>query len=491
MVDVAADVHDLREYVDALSLLGDLRLIDHEVDPVLEVGATIRLSCERRTPAPFFTHVTGTDALGCRILGAPGALSAAAGKPYARVALSVGLRADAGPRQILEHLAAATNLPPIEPVVVDAGACQQNILLGDQATLAGFPKPLLHERDGGPYVNTWGTIVARTPDRQFTSWSISRIMYLDDTHMTGLVAPGQHIHAVWSQWEQLGEPMPFALVQGGHPAIPFVSGMPLPNHVEEVGYLGALLGRPIQLVRCQTNDLRVPAEAEIVIEGHLSISRDAAEGPMGEYAGYQPSETSRQPTYTIEAITHRDNPIWPAVVEGEPVDEYHTVTGISGSADCLGALQAAGLPVTTVWAPPELAMHVVIVTVDTNWRADLPDVSSEELCRRIFEVIRTRRFSNYIPRFFILDDDIDATDPAELGWALATRVHPTARQFIDSDVIAPLIACYTDEERHRGHAARVIHDALQPAPEKRWRRSSFARIYPDDVRRRVLAAWPD
>ncbi|MBS1690825.1 MAG: UbiD family decarboxylase [Actinobacteria bacterium] len=485
------DLNDLRDYLDALNELGDLRVIDREVDPTLELGATIRLSYERRAPAPLFTRVSGAQNTGCRILGAPAALSSVDATRYARVALSVGLDADATAQQILEHLSAATLRPAIQPVVVDSGACQQHVLLGDRASLADFPKPLLHEGDGGPYVNTWGTIVARTPNGQFTSWSIARIMYLDDTHMTGLVAPGQHIHSVWSQWQALGQPMPYALVQGGHPAIPFVSGMPLPDGVEEVGYLGALLGRPVELVRCQTNDLLVPADAEIVIEGRLSIGRDATEGPMGEYAGYQPGETSLQPVYTIDAITHRDNPIWPAVAEGEPVDEYHTVTGITGSADCLGALRAAGLPVTAVWAPPEMAMHAMVITVAQQWRDGLPGVGSEELTRRIFDVLRTRRFSHHMPRFYVLDDDIDPADLSELVWALATRVHPTARQFTDCDVIVPLIACYTDEERHHGRAARTVHDALQPAPEGRWRRAGFDHIYPDDVRHRVLASWPE
>ncbi len=486
-----AELRDLRDYVDALDDLGDIRRVDDRLDPYLEVGATIRLSYERRSPAPLFTGVAGNDDTRCRVLGAPAALSAAPGKPYARVALSLGLDAAAGPHDILKHLADAVGRPPVAPVVVDQGLCQQNVLRGEAASLAGFAKLTLHEGDGGPYVNTWGTIVARTPDSQFTSWSIARIMAIDDRHLTGLVAPGQHIHHVWSRWAALGKDMPFALVQGGHPAVPFVSGMPLPDGVEEVGYLGALLGRPVELVRCQTNDLLVPANAEIVIEGHLSMTRDANEGPMGEYAGYQPQESSAQPIYTIEAITHRDEPIWPAVAEGEPVDEYHTVTGITGAADCLSALQAAGLPVTTVWAPPETAMHCLVITVTRGWRDSTGAADTEDLCRRIFAVLRTRRFSHHAPRFFILDDDIDPTNPAELSWALATRVHPTARQFTDYDTIVPLIACYTDAERHRGRAERVIHDALTPALEDgHWRRSSFEHIYPEHIRQRVLSAWP-
>jgi 3-polyprenyl-4-hydroxybenzoate decarboxylase len=95
-----------------------------------------------------------------------------------------------------------------------------------------------------------------------------------------------------------------------------------------------------------------------------------------------------------------------------------------------------------------------------------------------------------MPRIFVLDDDIDPANTAELGWALATRVHPTARRITENYPIVPLIACYTDDERHHAQGDHVIFDALQPAPGERWRRSGFNHIYPEDVRRRVLAAWP-
>ena len=276
----------------------------------------------------------------------------------------------------LEVLAAARTREPIAPTLVQTGPCKQNILLGGRATLDVFPTPLLHEGDGGPYVNTWGTIVARTPDGSFTNWSIARIMMIDGKHMTGLVLHPQHIAYVWQQWADRGEPMPFALVQGGEAALPFVSGMPLPDGVEEAGYLGALLGEPLELVQCETVDLRVPAGAEIVIEGHLSVERAGVEGPMGEFSGYRPNETSMQPIYTVEAITHRDDPIWPTVVEGEPVDEFHTATGLTLAAEALAGLRAAGLPITTAWEPFEGASHFLVVSVAADWRAALPGVST-------------------------------------------------------------------------------------------------------------------
>ncbi|WP_432012874.1 UbiD family decarboxylase [Streptomyces cucumeris] len=481
---------DLRTYIAALEELGDVRVIDRRVDPHLEAGAVIRRAYETVAPAPLFTNIDGT-APGFRLLGAPAALSSAPGKPLARIALSLGLDTAAGAREIIDALAEARSREPIRPVLVDAATapCKQNVLLGDEATLDRFPTPLLHEGDGGPYVNTWGTIVARTPDGSFTNWSIARIMMLDGTHMTGLVVPGQHIHHVWQQWAERGEAMPFALVQGGHPAVPFVAGMPLPDGIEETGYLGALLGEPLELVPCETVDLQVPAGAEIVIEGHLSCDRTAVEGPMGEFAGYQPQGTSLQPVYTISAISHRDDPIWPTVVEGEPVDEFHTVTGLTLAAEALAALRSAGLPVTSAWEPFDMAAHALVVSVAADWRERQPGTESIELAQRITDVIDAQRFQVMVPRIFVLDDDVDASDPRELTWALATRVHPTGRRIVRTREALHLLTVYTAEERHSQTGPKVTYDALLPVV--RERRSSFRYIFPPDIQERVLSHWDD
>jgi UbiD family decarboxylase len=154
-------------------------------------------------------------------------------------------------------------------------------------------------------------------------------MTLDARRMTGLIDPHQHIGMVRQAWADIGKPMPFALALGVEPAIPFVCGMPLPDHVDEADYLGAMLGRAIETVRCRTVDLEAPASAETLIEGYVSLDETATEGPMGEYAGYIPLEGGVQrPVYHVTALSHRDDPILPVVVAGEPVEENHTAWGI-------------------------------------------------------------------------------------------------------------------------------------------------------------------
>src|SRR5262245_20456898 len=214
----------LREYLDQLKALGEVQEIDAEVDWNLEMGAIIRRSYELRAPAPLFNCIKGIER-GFRVLGAPAGVSRKNG--LARVALSLGLPAKATGGELVEALAEAHRKPPLPPRRVADGPCKQNKLLGKDVDLLRLPTPLIHEGDGGRYLNTWGTIVVQTPDRAWTNWSISRIMLLGRDTMTGIVLPRQHLGMIYARWKALQRPMPYALALGTAPAIPFVSGMPL------------------------------------------------------------------------------------------------------------------------------------------------------------------------------------------------------------------------------------------------------------------------
>src|SRR5208282_4673443 len=144
------------------------------------------------------------------------------------------------------------------------------------------------------------TIVVRTPDRKWTNWSISRIMVIGKNTMTGIVLPQQHLGIIHAQWKALGRPMPFALALGTEPAIPFVSGMPLDENVDEADFVGGFIGEPVEVVACETVDLEVPASSEMVIEGTASVTEMAWEGPMGEYSGYlSPSGGMPSPVFHV------------------------------------------------------------------------------------------------------------------------------------------------------------------------------------------------
>jgi UbiD family decarboxylase len=485
-----ARMTDLREYLRVLESLNDVEHIDRPVSPVLEAAAIARRSTELRRPAPLFDIVEGAKS-GFRLVGALGALSSDSRYPLARVALSLGLSHAATATELVEHFAQAHQRPLIPPKLVsrDSAPCKQNILLGEKATLDQFPIPRVHPDDGGRYVNTWGVIVARTPDGRWTNWSISRIMMLDSRRMTGLFLPQQHIGMIWQEWQKIGKPMPFAVVQGGDPGVSMIGGMAIPAEMDEGSFLGTLYGEPVDVVKCETVDLEVPATAEVVIEGHVSITRDATEGPYAEFHGYAFEETSPEPIYTIEAITYRDNPIWPVSATGRPPDDSQVGPAIGVSAELLALLRGAGLPITMAWMLVETACSWAIITVPRNWRDTLPQTETTELVHRIGEVMSANRVGRMCPVTYVFDDDIDPSNISDALWALGTRIHPNLRQEQWPVTILPWYPCYTEQERHNARGSIVVHDGLLPPPATEpARAATFDNLYPPEIRARVIAA---
>src|SRR5262245_14251431 len=264
----------LRDYLDELKALGEVQEIDACVDWNLEMGAVIRRSYELRAPAPLFNRIKGIEP-GFRVLGAPAGVSRKNG--LARIALSLGLPSTAGAGDMVEALAGAHRKPPLKPRRVATGPCKENKLLAEDVNLWRLPAPLIHNGDGGRYLNTWGTVVARTPDGRWTNWAITRAMVIGKDRLAGLVLAQQHLGIIYAQWKALGRPMPFALALGTEPAIPFISGMPLDENVDEADFLGGYFGEPVDVVACETVDLEVPATSEIVLEGVVSVDETALE----------------------------------------------------------------------------------------------------------------------------------------------------------------------------------------------------------------------
>jgi 4-hydroxy-3-polyprenylbenzoate decarboxylase len=479
----------LREYVDCLKTLGELQEIDVEVDLNLEMGAIIRRSYELRAPAPLFQRIKGIEP-GFRVLGAPAGVSRQPKRELARLALSLGFDASASARDMVLALAAAHDKPPIPPVCRADGPCKENKLLGPDVDLGRLPAPLIHEGDGGRYLNTWGTVVVRTPDGRWTNWSITRIMVTGKNTLAGAVIPSQHLGIIHAQWKAVNRPMPFAVAIGTEPVIPFVSGMPLDEHVNEADFAGAYLGEPVEVVGCETVDLQVPATSEIVIEGTVAPAETVREGPMGEYSGYlSPGGGMPSPVFHVSALTYRDNPILPVVAAGEPIEENHTCWGLAVSAQVLWELRKRGFPAAMCFSPFESAAHWLVVTIQRSALSR----PAEQLARELGEILFHSRAGNLIPKILLADEDVDPTNLTEVVWAFATRCHPEKGQFLSAGHrVLPLVAYLTPEERQAARGTKVIYNCLPPdapSPEQAARRSSFRFLWPEAIQQRVVQNW--
>lgn len=486
-------LRSLRDYIEALQAIGELQVIEKEVDWNLEIGAITRRVYELGAPAPLFTRIKGIER-GFRVLGAPAGISSARGRYLSRIALSLGLPASSSGREIIEELVAAREVQGIPPRLVTSGPCKEHIDLGEAVDLLKFPTPFLHEGDGGRYIGTYGTIVARTPDGSWTNWANARVMLLDGKRMSGIVNPFQHLGMIHKMWKEQGKDMPFALCLGVDPAISFVSGMPLPKFVNESDYLGGYLGEALDVVACETVALEVPATSEIVIEGYLSATETTVEGPMGEYAGYVwPGAGEIRPVYHVTAVTYRHDPILPIVVAGEPVEEDHTVQGIPSAAETLVQLRQAGIPATMAWVTFEAANHWLVVTLPNNWK-EQTGLERDGLFQKIGETVFHSKFGAVIPKVIVLNDDIDASNTNEVIWGFATRVRPVSGEhFFNHEATSPLVAFLTKDEKFAFDTTKVVYDGLAP---DEWggrlpKRTSFKHNYSPALQEYVLQNWAE
>ncbi|MDO8634736.1 MAG: UbiD family decarboxylase, partial [Dehalococcoidia bacterium] len=304
-------IRDNREFIDVLKKHKELVEINEQVHWDMEMGAIVRRASEIGAPAPLFLNVK--DYPGSRVLGGPVA-------NFKRIALAMGMDADTHPREVIREFTKRSN-NPIKPVLVKDAPCQENVIKGDDVDLSMFPAPMVHGGDGGRYIGTWHFVLADDPDEGWSNWGMYRQMLHNERHMGGLILPASDMGKIKVKYESQGKTMPFATVIAPDPLSAIASTVSPPPGISEVDLAGGLMGKAIELVQCKTVDLRVPATAEIILEGEILKDVFVDEGPFGEYTGYRSSPRMPRAVYKVNCITFRNNPIFAMTNMGIPIDE--------------------------------------------------------------------------------------------------------------------------------------------------------------------------
>lgn len=486
---------DFRLFVDALRKEADLVDINEEVDPKLEVAAFTRRAYEQRAKAPLFNNVKGAHDGLFRILGAPGGLSRDPKASHRRLALHLGLESTSGPKEIIDFMLRAKTQKPIPPVHVQTGPCKEVKIMGPDVDLTKLPVPLLNKADGGNYIQTLGINIVQHPTEPWTNWSIARTMIHDKNRMAGLIMKPQHIARIYEKWVEKGEDVPYAIALGAPPIAVMAASMPLPAGVTESEYVGSLCGSPLELVKCETNDIYVPANSEIVLEGTISVRDRGPEGPFGEMHGYSfLDENSQQPLYTVSAITHRKDAILPICVPGKASgpDETHTMIGTLASAEMRQLLQDEGFPVKQVFALYESQVIWAAVQVDRQ-ALSLLKTNAEEFCERVGNLVFRHKSGMQIHRLLIVGDDIDPFSFNDVMWAYATRCRPAMDEYHFEDVTAyPLVPYMSHGPGTKLTGGKVVSNCLLPEEyegKQSWVACDFENGYPESVKERVLERW--
>ncbi|EFK07621.1 putative phenylphosphate carboxylase, alpha subunit [delta proteobacterium NaphS2] len=465
---------DLREFIDALEKEKELVKVKQEVDWNLEAGAIIRRAYEMEEKATLFEKVK--DAPGVRMMGGPCGT-------YSRMSVAMGMKADTPVEELAKEFDKRIE-NPIKPMLVSDGPCKENIIKGDDIDLFKLGAPMAHDGDGGRYIGTWQFIVTRDlEDTGWVNWGMYRQMIHTENTMGGLILPGQDIGRMYQKYEKADKPMPFASVIGGDPLTVVGGSLSAGPGECEADLCGGLRKAPIELVKCETVDLEVPAGAEIVIEGHVLPHVRVEEGPFGEYTGFRTSPRAPRPVYEVTCITHRNNPILTVSNMGTPVDEADIVMTLAWRNEAIRALKS--LPVVEVAMPSWGSGHLVVVSVQRAYSG---------VANHVANAVWGSKLGYLVPFVIVVDEDVDVFNLGEVMHSIVQKCHPVrgvhSRPNTPGHGLYPFL---NFQERLWGNAANLLLDCTWPVgwdpnieiPPK----ASFGNVYPKDIQDKVVKNW--
>lgn len=468
---------DNREFFAALEQTGDGVRVACQVDWDLEMGAIVRRVCERGDPAPFFENIK--DYPGFRALGAPLAT-------FRRLAIALGLPPEAQVRDIAEVYMNRTRVPGPEPVLVAGAPCKENKVFGDDVDLFAFPAPMVHEGDGGRYISTWHMVVSKDPDTGEVNWGMYRQMVIDERTMVGPLLPFSDTGRVFHQkYRPQNKPMPFATVIGADPLCSIAAAAGVPY--QEPLFASALNGEPVEMVKCETVDLEVPATAEIVLEGEILSDVEIPEGPFGEYPGFRTSLREPRTAYRVNAVTYRNNPIMTMANMGTPVDEGQLLRSFTLALEARRLLEGQGLPVGDVFMPPASAHHMMVVSLKTR---------QTNLAVQVAHALFGSKLSPWFYYVVVVDGDVNVYNLEEVVHAICTSCHPGRGIRVYPDDVGSFATPFLNlEERKQGRGAKAVFDCTFPPHWDPFTelpiKVSFETNYPEEIKKQVTARWKE
>ncbi|MFC2013416.1 UbiD family decarboxylase [Chloroflexota bacterium] len=408
---------DFRDWMAKIEEVGELKRITAEVDWDLEVSAITRRIANDEGPALLFENVRDHQNTTCTKLFMNGLGS------QKRVAMALNLPRETGYRGIVEFIKERLGRQ-VEPVKISSGPVKQNIVKGDAINLYEFPVPRYNELDGGRYINTRGCIVTMDPDTKIMNVGMYRGMIGDDEKsIPVLLIPYQHWGRHFLKYKARGEEMPVAVIHGWDPVIITCASTPI-NHpgYSEYEVAGSLRGEPVELVKCETSDLYVPASAEIVLEGRISPDPKTfqMEGIFGEYPGWYAGVRHPRPSIRVECITHRDDPIFRGGIcgssPGSLIEQCRWMPP-SKSAVIWSALENAGVPnIMGVWGAVTADLANLRIQIDKMHRGHAMQVANT-----FFGLSNLSLHSG--KNLIVVDKDVDVFDDEAVEWAVAYRTN--------------------------------------------------------------------
>ncbi len=480
---------DLRDFLRQLEALGELKTIDREVDPYLEVTEICDRTLRQGGPALLFKHPKNSSVplLG-NLFGTPhrvalgmGADSTAALRDIGR--LLAQLKEPEPPKgfkDTLDKLPIFKQVLNMAPKVVSRPPCQKHVLQGSDVDLGKLPIQTCWPGDVGPLI-TWALVITKGPYKKRQNLGIYRQQVIANNKviMRWLSHRGGALD--FRDWQEAhpGTPFPVAVALGADPATILGAVTPIPDTLSEYAFAGLLRGARTELAQCVSCDLQVPASAEFVLEGYIDPQETALEGPYGDHTGYY-NEQETFPVFTITHITHRDDPIYHSTYTGRPPDEP-AVLGVALNEVFVPILQKQFPEIRDFYLPPEgCSYRLAVVSMKKQYPGH-----AKRVMMGVWSFLRQFMYTKFV---IVTDDDIDIRDWKDVIWAMTTRMDPAR----DTTLIEHTPIDYLDfASPVAGLGSKIGFDATNKWPGETQREWGTPIAMSPEIKARIDAIWDE
>ncbi|WP_292993599.1 4-hydroxy-3-polyprenylbenzoate decarboxylase [Nitrosomonas sp.] len=478
---------DLRDFIAQLEAMGELKRIQTEIDPALEMTEICDRILKAQGPAVLFEHPKGHSmpVLG-NLFGTPKRVALGMGQESVEALREVGkllayLKEPDPPKGLkdawdkLPVLKQVLNMAPKE---LSSAPCQEIVWEGNDVDLSRIPIQTCWPGDVAPLI-TWGLTVTRGPNKTRQNLGIYRQQVIGPNKviMRWLAHRGGALDFREFTLANPGKPYPLAVALGADPATILGAVTPVPDTLSEYQFAGLLRGAKTEVIKCIGNDLQVPASAEIVLEGAIHPNETALEGPYGDHTGYY-NEQETFPVFTIDRITMRRNPIYHSTYTGKPPDEP-AILGVALNEVFVPLLQKQFPEITDFYLPPEgCSYRMAVVSMKKQYAGH-----SKRVMFGIWSFLRQFMYTKFI---IVTDDDINVRDWKEVIWAITTRVDPVR----DTLLVENTPIDYLDfASPISGLGGKMGLDATNKFPGETNREWGTPIAMTDEIKKRVDTIW--
>ncbi len=424
---------DLRDFINQLELMGELKRIKVPVSSTLEITEICDRTLRAGGPALLFENVDGQSipVLG-NLFGTPRRVALGMGASEVSELRKIGhvlsmLKEPEPPKGFKDLVGLSSlvkSLWDMTPKELRKAACQDVVWEGEQVDLGKLPIQHCWPGDVAPLI-TWGLVITKGPHKKRQNLGIYRqqVLSRNKVIMRWLAQRGGALDFREHAQINKRQPYPICVALGADPATILGAVTPVPDSLSEYQFAGLLRGSRTELIKAIGCDLKVPASAEIVLEGHIypdashaSGFEHALEGPYGDHTGYY-NEQDMFPVLTIDRITMRRNPIYHSTYTGKPPDEP-AILGVALNEVFIPLLQKQFAEITDFYLPPEgCSYRMAIVQMKKSYPGH-----AKRVMFGVWSFLRQFMYTKFI---IVVDEDVNIRDWKEVIWAITTRVDPT------------------------------------------------------------------